>query len=156
MNKFLTACTLSLSLALCATGLVACGEKDPHSKYTIEVGDFGGELVVGQQKDVDVTLKASDIRDEGYDKVLVMVDVSDKDNIQLKATDTQNLEWDVSQVGYWGPTEGFAISADYDVTTTFKATALKSGDYSVILRLVNLEDDQALATKTISFKAVDA
>lgn len=156
MNKFLTACSLSLSLACALTGLAACGEKDIHSKYALEVSDFG-EVIVGQQKNVDVTLKASDIREEGYDKVLIMVDVSDKDNLTLKATDTQSQEWDVSQVGYWGPPSGFPIAADYDVTTTFKATALKTGDYTVKLRLVNLDDkNHTLASKTITFKAVES
>lgn len=156
MNKFLTACSLSLSLAFALTGLAACGERDPHSKYDLEVSDFG-QVVVGEQKNVDVTLKATDIREEGYDKVLIMVDVSDKDNLMLKATDAQSQEWDVSQIGYWGPPTGFPIAADYEVTTTFRATALKAGDYTVKLRLVNLDDENnTLASKTVTFKAVEA
>lgn len=155
MNKFLKISTLSLSLALAATGLLGCGEKDPHSNYTFEVSDFEN-VTVGEVKTVDVKLTANDIRDEGYEKVLIMVDVSDKDNLQLKATDTQSQEWDVSQIGYWGPPDGFAISKDYNVTTTFKATALKAGNYSVKLRLVDLNNNKdVLALKTITFTAVE-
>ena len=141
---------------IATTGLVGCGETDNHSTYKF-VTDNVSQVTVNQQKNVDVTLKADKVRDLGYDKVLIKVNASDKTNLELKATDTQDQEWDVAQVGYWGPPNGFAISNDYDVTTTFKVTAKKAGDYTVKLDLVDLANaENIIATQTISFKAVNA
>ena len=141
---------------LAITGLVGCGKTDNHSTYKF-VTDNVSQVTVNQQKNVGVTLKADEVRELGYDKVLIKVDVSDKANLELKATDTQDQEWDVAQVGYWGPPDGFAISNDYDVTTTFKVTAKKVGDYTVKLDLVDLANaENIISTKTISFKAVNA
>lgn len=147
---------IGATCALALTGLTGCGEMDNHSTYELLVDDIS-QVTVGEQTNVDVTLKADDIRDLGYDKVLIRVDASDRQHIQLKATDTQDQEWDVAQVGYWGPPDGFAIANDYEVTTTFKVTVTQEGDYSVKLDLVDLENNDAvITTKTIDFSAVNA
>lgn len=141
---------------LATTGLVGCGETDNHSTYKF-VTDNVSQVTVNQQKNVGVTLKADEVRELGYDKVLIKVDVSDKANLELKATDTQGHEWDVVQVGYWGPPDGFEIANDYEVTTTFKVTVTQEGDFSVKLDLVDLENNDAvITTKTIDFSAVNA
>ena len=146
---------VGMSCLLAATGMVGCGNMDNHSAYVIDV-NAPEQITVNQQVSVDVTLKADEVRDLGYDRVLIRVDVSDKDNLQLKATDTQSQEWDVSQVGYWGPPTGFAISNDYDVTTTFKATAKKAGSYTITMNLVDLDNNEAvLTTKTITVKVIN-
>lgn len=147
---------IGATCALALTGLTGCGDMDNHSTYELLVDDIS-QVTVGEQTNVDVTLKADDIRDLGYDKVLIKVDVSDKANLELKATDTQGHEWDVAQVGYWGPPDGFAIANDYEVTTTFKVTVTQEGNYSVKLDLVDLENNDAvITTKTIAFSAVNA
>lgn len=150
--KSLVGATCVLAMA----GLVGCGNTDNHSVFVIEA-NAPQQITVNQETNVDVTLKADEVRELGYDSVLIRVDVTNKDNLVLKATDTQGQEWDVSQVGYWGPPTGFAISNDYDVTTTFKATAKEAGAYTVTLRLVDLENEEAvLTTKTITVTAVNA
>ncbi len=141
---------------LAMTGLAGCGEVDNHSSYMFEV-DVPAQITVNQTVEVDVALRADEVRELGYENVLIKVDVTDKENLTLKATDTQGQEWDVVQVGYWGPPEGFEVANDYDVTTTFKATAKKAGSYTITLSLVDMNSEQAvLTTKTISVNAVNA
>ncbi len=141
---------------LAMTGLAGCGEVDNHSTYIFAV-DAPAQITVNETVEVDVALKADEVRELGYEKVLIKVDVTDKENMTLKATDTQGQEWDVAQIGYWGPPEGFEVANDYDVTTTFKATAKKAGTYTITLNLVDMNSEQAvLTTKTITVKAVNA
>ncbi len=147
---------IGATCALAMTGMVGCGEMDNHSAYAFVV-DAPAQITVNKTAEVDVTLKADEVRELGYEKVLIKVNVTDKDNLTLKATDTQGQEWDVAQIGFWGPQEGFEVTNDYDVTTTFKATAKKEGTYTVTLSLVDLNSEEAvLTTKTISVKAVNA
>ena len=144
---------IGLSCLAAIGGAAGCGQDTIHSTYQFQVEDVS-QVNVNQQTNIDVTLKATEIRSEGYDKVLIRVDVTNKDNLELKATDTQSQEWDVAQVGYWGPPDGFAITKDYDVTTEFRVTAKAEGAYTVTLNLVDLDNNDAvLATKTITFTA---
>lgn len=144
---------IGLSCLAAISGAAGCGQDTIHSTYQFQVEDVS-QVTVNQQTNIDVTLKATDIRSEGYDKVLIRVDATNKDNLELKATDTQSQEWDVAQVGYWGPPDGFAITKDYDVTTEFRVTAKAEGAYTVTLNLVDLDNNDAvLATKTITFTA---
>ncbi len=147
--------TIGATCLLALTGLTGCGEVDNHSSYIFDVNP-PAQIQVNQVETVDVTLKADVQRELGYDSVLVKVDVTDKDNLVLKATDTAGQEWDVAQIGFWGPETGFALSNDYEVTTTFKATAKQAGTYTITLNLVDLENDEAvLTTKTITITAVN-
>ena len=144
---------IGLSCLAAISGAAGCGHDTIHSTYQFQVEDVS-QVNVNQQTNIDVTLKATEIRSEGYDKVLIRVDTTNKDNLELKATDTQSQEWDVAQVGYWGPPDGFAITKDYDVTTEFRVTAKAEGAYTVTLNLVDLDNNDAvLATKTITFTA---
>ena len=146
---------IGLSCLAALTGVAGCGDVSTHSIYEFQV-DNVTQINVNEQTNIDVALKATNIRSEGYDKVLIKVDATNKDNLELKATDTQSHEWDVAQVGYWGPPEGFAISNDYDVTTEFRVTAKAEGAYTVTLNLVDLDNNEMiLATKTITFTAVE-
>lgn len=142
------------SMILAMFSFTGCGESDPHSVYNFQLDDIS-QVTTNLVTEVDVTLKATDIRDEGYEHVLIKIDATNKDNLEIKATDSQSLEWDVVQVGMWGPPEGFALSNDYNQTTTFKVKAKADGEYMVTFNLVDLDnDDNVLASRTITFTAV--
>ncbi len=135
---------------------VGCGDVSSHSIYQFEV-DNVTQVTANEVTKVDVTLKATDIRSEGYEHVLIKIDATNKDNLEIKATDTQSQEWDVIQTGSWGPPEGFAISNDYEATTEFRVNAQEEGIYTVTFDLVDLDNNELiLATKTMTFTAVGA
>lgn len=146
---------VGLSCLAALSGVTGCGDVSTHSVYEFQI-DNVSQVKVNEQTNIDVTLKATNIRSEGYDKVIITIDSTNKDNLELKATDNQSQEWDVAQVGYWGPSEGFAISKDYNVTTEFKVTAKAEGVYTITLNLVDLDNNEMiLSTKTITFTAIE-
>lgn len=111
-------------------------------------------LVAGRPKTVPVTLKAVEVKDDGYSNVRVDVAVTQKPaadaTVSLKATDTNGQEFDVVQVGYWGPENGFPISNDYNVTTDFTALFSAPGDYTIELTLYDVAEQKAIVSKSCS------
>ena len=72
--------------------------------------------------------------------------IGEKDAIQLIAKDTNNNYWDVAELGFWGPAEGFALA---DASTDFYIVSNAAGQYTVKVELVDLKDNnKVLASDT--------
>ena len=72
--------------------------------------------------------------------------IGEKDAIQLIAKDTNNNYWDVAELGFWGPAEGFALA---DASTAFYIVSDTAGQYTVKVDLVDLADNnKVLASDT--------
>ena len=69
---------IGLSCLAALTGVAGCGDVSTHSIYEFQV-DNVTQINVNEQTNIDVTLKATNIRSEGYDKVLIKVDATNKD-----------------------------------------------------------------------------
>lgn len=127
------------------------------SIYEITMNASG--MVAKEAKTVPVTLAAKEVKDEGYSKVRVNVAItnkpSDASTVSLMATDTNGAEFDVAQVGYWGPSAGFAISNNYSVETNFTGTFSEAGDYTIVLTLYDVEAENAIVTKTVNVGVQD-
>jgi hypothetical protein len=92
---------------------------------------------------------------------LIKIDVitGDKKNIQLWAKDTANHWYDLSQIGYWGPSTGFSIGYDpitpaqlYNQTTNIYLMSNKMGDYKVKISLIDAENPTTIyAAQTYDF-----
>ncbi len=104
------------------------------------------EIIEGKEVAIDVTF-ATDVKgDFGYDKVrFKFVATGPEDaNVTFKATDTNNVEHTFTNEGVWGPETGFALPAEYTATTNWKLTFDKAGEYTIIFKLVDLEDNEAV------------
>lgn len=129
---------------------IACGEQkvevsitvNAQSVYGIE-GEDTYTVNANEVKNVDLTLKAVEDKGLGVEGALIYVSVveGEKANVSLMATDTQGQEWNVAQIGFWGPQEGFAMSKDYNATTPFKATFAQAGTYKIKITVANVADN---------------
>ena len=135
------------------------------STQTFEVGeseksDYGFEvkgpetLVAGEQAEAEATLKATDIKGEGYTNVLIKVSavVPEGGSVELLAVDSTGTTYDLIKTGQWGPDGGFPIDKDYNVTTPLKVTFSKAGTYQITMTLVDVADgNKVLATSTQTY-----
>ena len=144
------------------------GTLDIHSIYAFNI--VGPEtLYVGKDfTTASVTLYAFNAKEVGYDKVLIKVDVQGPEgaNITIMANDG-NQDWNLAEIGQWGPSTGFAISKDYTATTPLTHLIFdKPGTYTATFQLVDLNNNNvvlASSTHTITvsygpadYTAVDA
>jgi len=84
----------------------------------------------------------------------VEVTTPDGATLQLLATDDTGT-YDVAQIGYWGPKDGFPIGADYEATTEFTAIFSDAGNYTITFSLVDLDAGEALVTETVEITAIE-
>ncbi|MCE5235799.1 MAG: InlB B-repeat-containing protein, partial [Eubacteriales bacterium] len=125
------------------------------SGYTI-TADAVGKTFTANSKDgtkINVTLKGDAVA-ATYTNVRFKVGTEGPAgaSLELWATDTADKEWNVAEIGFWGPSEGFPIAADYDVTTPFTVKADKPGDYTVTVQLIDINAaDAVLATEKMTF-----
>ena len=93
---------------------------------------------------VDVKLIGTDAPPK--EKVRVKVDISGPATPKLMATDSEGHEWDIAQIGYWGPETGFAVGGTFTNTTPVKATFSEAGLYEIKLSLIDLTDGSTITT----------
>ena len=108
-------------------------------------------MIAGVAYTVPVTIEPETVGDFGYDSVHFNVEVTTPDGatLQLLATDDTGT-YDVAQIGYWGPENGFPIDANYSATTEFTAIFSAAGEYTITFSLVDLESDETLVTETVA------
>ena len=126
----------------------------------------------GEETAFNCTLKTDVEGAAGYDLVLIKftLDSAPEDaTVTLRLYEPASTTWYLFELtaddpsGYWGPPEGFELTADYDETTPATVTCDKPGDYTVTWAVVDMEDDEAVvpsartvtATVYEDFKAYD-
>lgn len=70
------------------------------------------------------------------------------------ATDSNNVEYNIAELGYWGPPSGFAVQGDFTNTTPIKATFTEAGKYTIKLSLINLTDNSVITTKSFELDVI--
>ena len=106
--------------------------------------------------DIPITLFAEEVNELGYPAVYVDVDVSGPGDVELLAEDSEGNEYDVADIGRWGPEEGFYIEKDYDVTTYFESTFSEPGDYTISLALYDVFEEENIVEKDIDVTVEEA
>jgi len=96
------------------------------------------EAAIEGLEPIKVTLATDVLGQTGYDAVRI-APVGAEGNIQLWAKDTKGNWYDINKVG-WGPLEGFALPAEYNVTTDIYVLSDAAGDYTLNIKLVDVED----------------
>ena len=137
----LTAITLSLVVMFVMLALVGCG--DPHSTYVFET-DMPAQLKVGETYNFNITLKADKVREEGYAHARILLELDNSQDLEIIASDSQGHQFDLADIGAWGPEEGFELTPDYSATTPIKLTIKEAGTFTVTLKLVDLDKDSAV------------
>ena len=106
---------------------------------------YEGEIVVDEAKPASVTLTGTDATP--YTNVRIKVDfTSAPATPTLIAYDTNGTEFDIAEIGYWGPPAGFAVGGTFTNETPLTATFTKAGTYVVKLSLVDVNNNEAVIT----------
>ena len=115
---------------------------------------YDGDVVINETKDASVILRGTNATT--YSNVRVKVEVSGPGTPKLIAKDTNNLEFDLAQTGYWGPDQGFPVAGTFENETPIKATFNESGTYTIKLSLVNMQASEAeIISKTYTIEVLE-
>ena len=115
---------------------------------------YDGDVVINETKDASVILRGTNATT--YSNVRVKVDVSGPSTPKLIAKDTNNLEFDLAQTGYWGPDQGFPVAGTFENETPIKATFNVAGTYTIKLSLVNMQASEAeIISKTYTIEVLE-
>jgi len=109
-------------------------------------------VIKGQAKETDFTLKAVEVKDEGYDRVRINVSVTEQplDSTVSLVGNYGAGPVNVIDLGYWGPETGHAISDDYDLTYPLIALFSKAGQYIFSITLRDLDAGTDILSKTVT------
>lgn len=118
-----------------------------RSTYAFEVNAPTTLKDTDDYTNASVRLYASEVNDLGYDAVLIKIEVSGPDggNAVIKAVDTNSTEWNMAEIGQWGPSSGFPVVKDYDATTNLTHLSFdKAGEYTATFTLVDRNNNDAV------------
>lgn len=115
---------------------------------------YTGTVEKNVEKDANVLLVG--VNGTLHSNVQIKVNVTGPSTPKLLATDSNGVEHDIAQIGYWGPPSGFAVQGDFTNTTPIKATFTEEGSYTIELSLVDLSNSNAVITsKTFTIEVSD-
>lgn len=138
---FSTICMFLFILGVCSI-VLASGED-----YTLFV-DYNQNVFKGVPVQTDVKLIGDNA--PAYTNVRVKVEIAGPSTPTLMATDSEGQQWDIAQIGYWGPSEGFAVGGTFTNTTPVTATFPEAGLYEIKLSLINVTDNSVITDSTTS------
>lgn len=115
---------------------------------------YDGDVVINETKDASVILRGTNATT--YSNVRVKVEISGPGTPKLIAKDTNNLEFDLAQTGYWGPDQGFPVAGTFENETPIKATFNVAGTYTIKLSLVNMQASEAeIISETFTIEVLE-
>lgn len=115
---------------------------------------YDDDIVVNETKAGSVILRGTNATT--YSNVRVKVDVEGPGTPKIIATDTNNQEFDLVDIKYWGPTEGFAVAGTFENETPIKATFPVAGTYTIKLSLVNMQSSEAeIISKSFTIEVLE-
>ena len=129
---------------------------------SIEVGDAYSFVITApdtmrpnQTAEASATLKG-DANAPTYAHALIKITVEAPDgaNPKVMAIDSNDVEYNLAEIGQWGPDTGFQVAANYNVTTELKLTFDKNGTYKATFQLVDVDTGKVLGSgeKTITVR----
>lgn len=146
--KKIISCIFVFSIILCTCGFVFAADE-----YYFDL-QYTGTIVKNEEKNANVLLVG--VNGTPHTNVLIKVKITGPATPKLLATDSNGVEHDIAQLGYWGPPSGFPVQGDFTNTTPIKATFTKEGTYTIELSLVDVSNSNAVITsKTFTIDVSD-
>ena len=125
---------------------VAIGSIFAADEYSFDL-QYTGNVIKNIEKDANVLLVG--VNGTLYSNVLIKVNITGPATPKLLATDSNGTEYDIAQLGYWGPPSGFAVQGDFTNTTPIKATFTEAGNYTIQLSLVDVSNNNSIITSKV-------
>lgn len=119
-----------LALAILSITIYAAGD---NFNFAI---NYTGNIVEGEAKDAVVVLEGTDAT--VYSNALIKVElVSGPSTPTIIAKDSLGTEYNILELGYWGPPGGFAVGNTFKNETPVVATYSDPGTYVIRLSLID-------------------
>lgn len=125
---------------------VAIGLVFAANEYSFDL-QYTGNVIKNVEKNANVLLIG--VNGTSYSNVLIKVNITGPATPKLLATDSSGTEYDIAQLGSWGPPSGFAVQGDFTNTTQIKATFSEAGNYTIQLSLVDVSNNNLLITNKV-------
>jgi len=129
-----------------------------HSTYKF-VYDVPDPVVACEATVIPVTFQYDVLGDVGYDNVRFKFSATGPGDVTFNATDTGDVEHSFVNSGYWGPSAGFNLTADYTATTDWTLLFSEPGDYTITFSLIVAPDGEVIAgiegSQEVTVRAVD-
>lgn len=134
-RKFIIS-TLFILILILSTTIYAATEYEFKLEYT-------GNIVVGEQKEAEVILSGTEATP--YSNVRIKIEfVSGPSTPTILATDTNGNEFNLTEIGFWGPEDGFQVGGTFTNRTPIKALYSKAGTYVSKLSLIDVSNGNAV------------
>lgn len=128
-----------LCLVLFSTFVLAA---DQGYEFSIE---YEGAVIAGVEKNATVTLTGTEATP--YTNVRVDSEqISGPAKATVYAYDENGNKFDLSETGSWGATSGFAVGGTFTNETPITITYPEAGTYVSVIRLVDLNNNNAIIT----------
>lgn len=146
--KKLLSFIMIFTIVLCSVSVVFA-----QDEYSFDL-QYTGTIVKNVEKDAVVLLTG--VNGTVHTNVQIKVDITGPATPKILATDSTGTEYDIAQLGYWGPPSGFAVGGDFVNRTPIKATFVEEGSYTIKLSLVDLANGNAvITTKTFDIEVYE-
>lgn len=146
--KKLLSFIMVFAIALCSVSVVFA-----QDEYSFDL-QYTGTIVKNVEKDAVVLLTG--VNGTPHTSVQIKVDVTGPATPKILATDATGTEYDIAQLGYWGPPSGFQVGGDFVNRTEVKTTFIEEGSYTIKLSLVDLANGNAIiTTKTFDIEVYE-
>ena len=115
-------------------------------------------IVEGIAKEVAITLRAVEIKDEGYELVRINVSVAEQPSNSTVALigNYGAGPVEVIALGYWGPETGHPVAANYDMSYDLMALFSKPGQYTLAVSLRDMTAGTDILTKNVTITVAEA
>ena len=112
----------------------------------ITTADYVYGISANEYVYADVTFETVVSGDFGYQGVrfAIKTDGPDDSTVTFTATDSNNVEHTFENEGYWGPSDGFDVPADYTATTPFILTFSANGMYTITFSLIDATTEEVI------------
>ncbi len=105
---------------------------------------YEGTVVKNQEKTGKVLLVG--VNAPAYTNVRIKVEMTGPATPKVLATDETGTEYDIAQLGYWGPSAGFAVGGNFRNETPIKVTYPEEGTYTTTLSLIDVTNGNTVIT----------
>lgn len=132
-----------VALVFCSVSMVFA-----QNEYSFDL-QYSGNIIKNVEKEGVVTLRG--VNATPHTNVRIKVDITGPATPQILATDSAGIEYNIAQIGYWGPAGGFAVGGDFVNETQIRATFPEEGTYVTTLSLIDVANGNAvIASRTFT------
>ncbi len=130
------------------------GSKYYHPEYRLDHNFNEEDVYTNTDYDISIDLEEIASGNMWYENVRFEISYTGPEGgLSLLAEDSEGTTYDVAEIGFWGPAEGFELEDGYSETTQLTANFSEAGTYNISVELINLDDDTIIQSLALEVEA---